>query len=274
MKIYSLVPILTCTLLAVAFSSDDSGYARAQEPEHAASNSAPQDGVSDNKTAGSAEKASTTQPAGPSLDSHNAGISTFGVLSQSPVDETKLSAKACQDAKDASRVAAAQANQAPTRTAKPPAPLNVDPKILASITDELHKKLSKKMSVLVDTEPIGISIGSLVITGCITRINAGNGVERMAGMNLGASRIGAHVVVLSKTQTGFNPIDGFDIQVKGGDPLPPIGPIGLAIHAAREPGQTLPADGKKLADQILKKLGKDTTVSKSAYVIPPPLFTH
>jgi hypothetical protein len=271
MKIYSLVPILTCTLLAVAFSSDDSGYARAQEPEHAASNWAPQDGVSDNKTAGSAEKASTTQPAGPSLDSQNAGIFTFGVLSQSPVDETKLSAKACQDA---SRVAAVQANQASTRTAKPAAPLNVDPKILASITDELHKKLSKKMSVTVDAEPIGISIGSLVITGCITRINAGSGVERMAGMNLGASRVGAHVLVLSKTRTGFNPIDGFDIQVKGGDPLPPIGPIGLAIHAAREPGQTLSADGKKLADQILKKLGKDTTVSKSAYVIPPPLFTH
>ena len=267
MKIYSLVPILTCTLLTVAFSSDDSGYARAQEPEHAASNSAPQDGASDNKTTGSAEKVSTTQPAGPPLDSQNAGIVTFGVLSQSPVDETTLSAKACLDA---SRVAAAQANLAPTRTAKPPAPLNVDPKILSSITDELHEKLSKKMSVMVDAEPIGISIGSIVITGCITRIDAGNGVKRIAGMNLGASRIGARVVVLSKTQTGFNAVDSFDIQVKGGDPLPPIGPIGLAIHAAREPGQTLPADGKKLADQILKKLGKDTTVLKGAYVIPPP----
>jgi len=95
----------------------------------------------------------------------------------------------------------------------------------------------------------------------------------MVGMNLGASRIGAHVVVLSKTEAGFNPVDSFDIQVKGADPLPPIGPIGLAIHAAKEPAQTLSADGKKLADQISKKLRKDMTVSKSAYVIPP-IFTH
>lgn len=270
MKVSSLVSILTCTLLTVACSSNNSGYARAQEPEHAASNSARQNGLSENKTAGSAEKTSATQSAGPSPDSQKVGIFTFGVLSHSPVDETTLSAKACLEA---SRVAAAQASQTPTGTAKPPAPLTVDPKILSSITDELQKKLSKAVSVMVDSEPAGISIGSLVITGCITRINPGNGAERMAGMNLGASRIGAHVVVLSKTEAGFNPVDSFDIQVKGADPLPPIGPIGLAIHAAKEPGQTLSADGKKLADQISKKLRKDMTVSKSAYVIPP-IFTH
>jgi hypothetical protein len=76
-------------------------------------------------------------------------------------------------------------------------------------------------------------------------------------MNIGASRIEAHVIVLSKTKAGFTTVDSFDIQVKGGDPLPPLGPVGLAIHAAREPGQTLSADAKKLADQLLKKLAKD-----------------
>ncbi len=49
----------------------------------------------------------------------------------------------------------------------------------------------------------------------------------MAGMNLGASHIGAHVVVFSKTQAGVSPVDSFDIQVKGGDPLPLLVPSGL-----------------------------------------------
>jgi hypothetical protein len=46
-------------------------------------------------------------------------------------------------------------------------------------------------------------------------------------MNLGASRLGAHVALLSKSKTGFTPIGSFDLQVKGGALLPLLGPLGL-----------------------------------------------
>lgn len=73
-------------------------------------------------------------------------------------------------------------------------------------------------------------------------------------MNLGTSHLDAHVKILSKAETGFLPVAEFDIQAKGGKILPPLGPIGLAAHAAAERRETLTADGKKLADALLKKL--------------------
>jgi hypothetical protein len=59
------------------------------------------------------------------------------------------------------------------------------------------------------------------------------------GFDLFGGRSGLHVVVLSRTKDGWDPKDTFDIQVKGGDILPPLGPIGLAAHAARDTRQTL-----------------------------------
>jgi hypothetical protein len=249
MRLSSLVPILTCTLLTAAISSNNSELARAEEPGYFASNSAQQNQSSDNKTAGSVEEASASQSARPYPEPQNAVIVKFGVLSPTNSEETTLSAKAC--------TAAAKATEASSGTTEPQTPLDVDPKILSGITDELQNRLSKKMSVTIDTGPDEVLVGSLFVTGCITRIDAGNGAKRLIGMNIGASRIEAHVIVLSKTKAGFTTVDSFDIQVKGGDPLPPLGPVGLAIHAAREPGQTLSADAKKLADQLLKKLAKD-----------------
>lgn len=52
-------------------------------------------------------------------------------------------------------------------------------------------------------------------------------------------------------------VDAFDIEVKGGNLLPPVGPIGLALHAARDSHQTLSADARKVADRILKRLNRD-----------------
>jgi hypothetical protein len=260
MRLSSLAPILTCTLLTAALSSIDSGRARAEETGYVGSNSALQNEVSENKTAGSVEEASATQSAGPYPDSHNAVIFEFGVLSPTHSDETTLSARAC--------LAAAKATEVSAGTTQPPALSNVDPKILSGITDELHNRLSKTMSVTVDAEAKDILVDSLIVTGCITRIDAGSGAKRLLGMNLGASHIGAHVIVFSKTKAGFTTVDSFDIQVKGGDPLPPIGPMALAIHAAREHGQTLSADAKKLADQVVKKLAKDKAASGSSDVMP------
>ena len=81
----------------------------------------------------------------------------------------------------------------------------------------------------------------------------------MVGFGWGTSRIGAHVIVLSKTETGFAPVDSFDVQVEARNILPPIGPVGLAIHAAKAPTQTLSRDAEELAGQIVKRLNEPET---------------
>ena len=86
-------------------------------------------------------------------------------------------------------------------------------------------------------------------------------MKRMVGMGRGASRLGAHIVLLSKTQTGFAPLDSFDLEVKGRNLTPPL-PMAIAIHAVREKKFTLSADGKKLADQIVKRLSSDMKEQK------------
>jgi hypothetical protein len=134
--------------------------------------------------------------------------------------------------------------------------LTVDPKLLDTISGELHAKLSKQMSVLVDPDPAAIPVGALVISGCITKADGGNAAKRLIGMNVGASRLGVHVVARSKTKDGWSPVDTFEIQVKGGDLLPPLGPA-LAVHAVRATHQGLSGDAKKLADRILKRLSQD-----------------
>jgi hypothetical protein len=40
--------------------------------------------------------------------------------------------------------------------------------------------------------------------------------------------------------------------------LPPLGPTGLVAHGVKERKQTLNADAKKLADQILKKFKENS----------------
>jgi hypothetical protein len=140
----------------------------------------------------------------------------------------------------------------------------VDPKVLDAISDELLKKLSKKMSVIADPDQSAIPVGALVISGCITRAKGGNAATRLIGMNVGASHLNVHVVALSKTKDGWSPVDSFDIQVKGGDVLPPLGPAGMAVHVARDTQQSLSADAKKVADHILKKLSQDTKAREEA----------
>jgi hypothetical protein len=130
----------------------------------------------------------------------------------------------------------------------------VDPLVLTEISGELRKQLSKKMLVLEDPDLDAIPAGSLVITGCISKAEKGNPAKRMVGFGWGASQLNAHVVVLSKAETGFTPVESFDLQVKGRVVLPPAGPAGIVVHAARQPGETLSADARKLADQVVKRL--------------------
>ncbi len=61
-----------------------------------------------------------------------------------------------------------------------------------------------------------------------------------------------------ETKAGFAAVDSFDVQVKARNILPPIGVVGLALHAAKAPSQTLSADTNRLAGQIVKKLNEHT----------------
>lgn len=133
----------------------------------------------------------------------------------------------------------------------------LDPKIGDALTHELQKKLAKKMTASVAKPGDEPKAGTLVFAGCLTTVEAGNAAERMAGFNLGASHLGAHVVVSRLAEDDSRVVQEFDVSVKGGTLLPPLGPIGLVTHALREMRETLAADAKRLADEILRTLEKD-----------------
>jgi hypothetical protein len=147
----------------------------------------------------------------------------------------------------------------PDTTARPASGAQnpVDPRWTETIDAELTKKLSKKMQVTIAPVDTTITPGTLVFAGCLTTINAGNAAERMVGLGLGSSQLSAHVRVLLQTKAGLIPQQDFEVSVKAGNKLPPIGPAGLLVHGAKETRQTLTADAKKLADQIAKKFAEN-----------------
>jgi Domain of unknown function (DUF4410) len=108
-------------------------------------------------------------------------------------------------------------------------------KLIDTISAELQKKLAKKMDARIGQPAGELAAGTLVLAGCLTTIDPGNAAKRMAGMNLGASDLAAHVVVQLKTEDA------------------------LVTHAAAEKRETLNADAKRLADEILKTLSKKAT---------------
>lgn len=237
---------LACALLATAAGILGARCAHADPYELLASNSSAQNGGHDNNAPSPAGVESHSSEPGSQL--RTAVVFRFAVESQQVTGPSAISAQACPQT--------SAADASPT-TAAPSQSVTVDPKILNTISGEMQTKWSKKMSVMVNPDPTAIPVGALVISGCITKANGGNAATRLIGMNVGASHLGAHVVALSKTKDGWSPIDTFDIQVKGGDVLPPLGAVGFAVNAARDTHQSLSADAKKLADQILKKLSKD-----------------
>jgi hypothetical protein len=189
----------------------------------------------------------------------NAVVMRFAVASQTFAGPKSLSTQACPG----------MSSDALPSTAS----LRVDPKVLDAIGEELQKKLSKKkMSVMLEPDPNTIPVGSLVISGCITRADGGNAAGRLVGMNLGTSHLAAHVRILSETRSGLVPSDEFDVQAKGGKILPPIGLIGLAGHAASERRETLSADAKKLADQIVKRVA--SMMKAQAHALAAKTDTH
>jgi hypothetical protein len=144
----------------------------------------------------------------------------FMVQSQSMPDTAALSLQACpQDNHDMESNAGASASAADDVKNNP----TIDPKLLDALSSTLQRDLSnKKMAVWVDPEPDTIPVGAQIISGCIFQAEKGNVGKRMVGFGWGASQIGAHVVVLSKTNAGFAPVDSFDVQVKARNILPPL----------------------------------------------------
>jgi hypothetical protein len=118
--------------------------------------------------------AATDQPATfTSVQQPTVAVLRFAVQSQLIADSQTLSSKACTD------------------PAAVPDVFTVDPKLLDEISNELQKKLSTKMTVIVDPNPNAIPLGSLVISGCVFQAQGGNKAERRMWPGLGASRLGA-----------------------------------------------------------------------------------
>jgi hypothetical protein len=204
--------------------------------------------------ASAAQASAGPSPSAASPTANTAAVLRFGVEGSQNHDVSTLSAKACP-------VMAAPVDAQGSSEEKP---VQVDPAILDELSQKMNERLSKKMTVVVDPAEANIPVGAMVISGCITRANKGNAGARLVGMEAGASNLGVHVIVLHKTADGFEPFDDFALAVKGGDLLPPIGPAGLAVHAARDTRQTLSADADKLAGKILKKISSDQKMKQKA----------
>lgn len=129
-------------------------------------------------------------------------------------------------------------------------------KLIDTISAELQKKLAKKMDARIGEPADEPAVGTLVFAGCLTTIDPGNAAKRMAGMNLGASHLAAHVVVQLKTEDALVVVKEFDATAKGSKTMPPLGAVGVATHAVAETRETLNADAKRLAHEILKTLSK------------------
>ena len=139
-----------------------------------------------------------------------------------------------------------------------PDKLTVDPKILDTISNEIQKELAKKkMSVMVDPAPDTIPVGSFIVCGRIFNAKKGSAAGRMIGLGFGASRLGAHIVFLSKTERGFTPIDSFDLKLKGRNLFPPGASTAVVQAAVMERRQNLPALARKLASRVVKRLDSD-----------------
>ena len=122
-------------------------------------------------------------------------------------------------------------------------------KLSAAVARQLHAAQGPR----TDLETLGAPLGGLVVAGCIERADPGNAAERLIGMNMGASVLTAHVRLFRDGQL----VREFDAQVWGANTLPPIGPVGLAVHGVKGLHETLAADAMKLSKQIADQVTVD-----------------
>jgi len=174
-------------------------------------------------------------------------VAVFRFVPQSaPVtDSAAFSSQACAEyngsAKSGANISATGAAAAAQDN------LTVGPKILDAISHELEQRLSKKiMSIMADPDPTTVPDGALLISGCIIKVDKGGTIDNLFGFPVGESRLGAHIVFLSKGKTGVTPSDSFDLLVKG-----------MWIDGAEDPHENLSLDARDLADKVVRKLGRD-----------------
>jgi hypothetical protein len=176
--------------------------------------------------------------AAPGLPPPYVVLTPFAVAGQPSAGSGTLSASAC-----------------PAAGAKPGAVMPaLGPALLDAVTASLQHRLSKTMTVTVGTEADAVPAGALVVVGCITRAEAGDGAKRIVGAYMGASHLDAHVQILSRGAVGLEPLQTFDVKTRGGNLLPPLSPMGLAMRAATLSSKTLKANPPKLAYQIARKV--------------------
>jgi hypothetical protein len=124
------------------------------------------------------------------------------------------------------------------------------PALSEDLTLATAQQVASRGKVRVLASAMHAPPGAIIISGCITRAIAGDATQRLIGLNMGASELGAHVQIQRKTGNSIRLIGEFDESVRGANRLPPIGPVGLFIHVARASKLTLNGDVKKLAAQI------------------------
>ena len=115
-------------------------------------------------------------------------------------------------------------------------------KLSAAVARQLHA--AQGLRIDVDTQ--GAPTGALVVAGCIEQADPGNAAERLVGMNMGASVLTAHVRLFRDGRL----VREFDVEARGANTLPPIGPVGLAVHGVKGLHETLAADAMKLSRRI------------------------
>ncbi len=96
--------------------------------------------------------------------------------------------------------------------------------------------------------------GALIIASCIVRADPGDPAKRLVGLGMGASVLAVRVQVYRSLQPGPDLIGEFDTEVQGENKLPPIGPVGLAVHGIRGRKLNLKADADKLAKLIAARV--------------------
>lgn len=131
-------------------------------------------------------------------------------------------------------------------------------KLSDTVVAELKKRISAHRQVMVEPTGAAPTTEAVVIVGCFTQIEEGNAAKRMAGMGLGASHLSAHVRIARFDGSAFTVMKDLQVSSSGAMKMPPIGPIGVATHAAAESRETLNADAKRMADSILKQLKKSS----------------
>ena len=77
--------------------------------------------------------------------------------------------------------------------------------------------------------------------------------KRLVGMGMGAGVLSAHVQVYRVARLGSIWSASSTRRVHGANKLPPLGPVGLAVHGIRR-GLTLAADVDKLAKLISRRI--------------------